>query len=151
MEQFIQTLEQLAATASGSYIRSGAVSELLQIYSHKFRGLPSGDAGGLGRRGSCGVDRYVAVGGVAQKSPLVMQMLSDVLEAPISVSASKDSCALGAAIHAAVVAGLYPTVEAAEEALCPPIATTYTPVPSAILRARYRKYLALTGLDEKLA
>ncbi len=47
MEQFIQALEQLAATASGSYIRSGAVSELLQIYSHKFRGLPSGDAAGL--------------------------------------------------------------------------------------------------------
>ena len=103
------------------------------------------------KAGGVEIDRYVAVGGVAQKSPLVMQMLSDVLEAPISVSASKDSCALGAAIHAAVVAGLYPTVEAAEEALCPPIATTYTPVPSAILRARYRKYLALTGLDEKLA
>lgn len=46
MEQFIQALEQLAATASGSYIRSGAVSELIQIYSHKIRSLPvSGSAG----------------------------------------------------------------------------------------------------------
>ena len=45
-EQFIQALEQLAATASGSYIRSGAVSELIQIYSRKIRSLPvSGSAG----------------------------------------------------------------------------------------------------------
>lgn len=102
------------------------------------------------RGGGVRIDRYVAVGGVAQKSPFVMQMLSDVLETPIEVSSSKDSCALGAAIHAAVVSGLYPTVEAAEEALCPPIASVYTPVPSPILRARYRKYLSLTGLDARL-
>ena len=47
MEQFFQALGQLAATASGSYIRSGAVSELLQMYSHKMRGLPSGDSAGI--------------------------------------------------------------------------------------------------------
>ena len=97
-------------------------------------------------RGGVEIHRYVAVGGVAQKSPFVMQMLSDVLEKEIEVSSSKDSCALGAAIHAAVASGLYPTVEDAEKALCPPVAARYTPAPSPILRARYQRYLAMTGL-----
>ena len=100
--------------------------------------------------GGVEIDRCVAVGGVAQKSPFVMQMLSDVLGKRLAVSSSKDSCALGAAIHAAVAAGLYPSVEAAEEALCPPVSRTYEPKPSPVLEARYRRYLALTGLEDKL-
>ena len=47
MEQFFQALGELAATASGSYIRSGAVSELLQVYSHKMRGLSFGNSAGI--------------------------------------------------------------------------------------------------------
>ena len=100
--------------------------------------------------GGVEIERCVAVGGVAQKSPFVMQMLSDVLGKQIEVSSSKDSCALGSAIHAAVAAGIYPSVEAAEEVLCPPASRKYEPNPSPVLEARYRRYLALTGLKDKL-
>ena len=77
--------------------------------------------------GGIRIDKMIAVGGIAQKSPYVMQMLCDVLGAPIEVSDCKDACAMGAAIHAAVAAGLYPSVLAAEDALCPGACATYTP------------------------
>ena len=77
--------------------------------------------------GGIRIEKMIAVGGIAQKSPLVMQMLCDVLGAPIEVSDCKDACAMGAAIHAAVAAGLYPSVLAAEDALCPGACATYTP------------------------
>lgn len=77
--------------------------------------------------GGIRIDKMIAVGGIAQKSPFVMQMLCDVLGAPIEVSDCKDACAMGAAIHAAVAAGLYPSVLAAEDALCPGACATYTP------------------------
>ncbi len=97
-------------------------------------------------KGGVEIGRYVAVGGVAQKSPFVMQMLSDVLGKEIEVSSAKDSCALGAAVHAAVIAGLYPSVEAAEDALCPPTSRKYTPRESSVLSKRYARYLTLAGL-----
>ncbi|MBQ7750265.1 MAG: ribulokinase [Bacteroidales bacterium] len=97
-------------------------------------------------KGGVEIGRYVAVGGVAQKSPFVMQMLSDVLGKEIEVSSAKDSCALGAAVHAAVIAGLYPSVEAAEDALCPPTSRKYTPGESSVLSKRYARYLTLAGL-----
>lgn len=77
--------------------------------------------------GGIRIEKMIAVGGIAQKSPFVMQMLCDVLGAPIEVSDCKDACAMGAAIHAAVAAGLYPSVLAAEDALCPGACATYTP------------------------
>ena len=97
-------------------------------------------------KGGVEIGRYVAVGGVAQKSPFVMQMLSDVLGKEIEGSSAKDSCALGAAVHASVVAGLYPDVEAAEDALCPPTSINYSPRESAVLGKRYARYLSLAGL-----
>lgn len=98
-------------------------------------------------KGGVEINRLVAVGGVAQKSPFVMQMLSDALDRPVEVSSAKDSCALGAAIHAAVIAGLYPSVEAAEDALCPPASSRYEPHASEILKKRYGKYLEMANLS----
>jgi len=51
------------------------------------------------------IDQIVAVGGIAQKSPFVMQLLADVLNRPITVSAATQACAKGAAMYAAVAAG----------------------------------------------
>jgi L-ribulokinase len=98
-------------------------------------------------KGGVDIERLIAVGGVAQKSPFVMQMLSDALGRPVEVSSAKDSCALGAAIHASVIAGLYPSVEAAEDALCPPTAARYEPRPSEVLKKRYAKYLEMANLS----
>ena len=85
------------------------------------------------------IDRIIAVGGIAQKSPFVMQTLSDVLQRPIMVSPVLQTCALGAAIYASVGAGLYPSVEQAQTAICRPCQTVYRPDP-AIAAYHERKY-----------
>ncbi len=57
------------------------------------------------------IKEVIALGGVAKKSPFVMQTLADVLNRPIKVARSEQTCALGAAMFAAVAAGEYPKVE----------------------------------------
>ena len=63
------------------------------------------------------VKGIIGIGGVAKKSPFVMQMMADVLGMPIRIHQFKHTCALGAAMFAAVVAGIYPTVEEAMAAM----------------------------------
>ncbi len=77
--------------------------------------------------GGIRIDKMIAVGGIAKKSPFVMQMLCDVFGRPVEVSECSDACALGAAVHAAVAAGLYPSVLAAEDAMCHGAYATYAP------------------------
>jgi L-ribulokinase len=51
------------------------------------------------------VKRVVNCGGIAARSPLAMQIYADVMNRPVVVSRSTQTCALGSAIAAAVVAG----------------------------------------------
>jgi len=51
------------------------------------------------------VEQIVNCGGIAEKNPLVMQIYADVTGRPIHISRSAQTCALGAAIAGAVVAG----------------------------------------------
>ena len=51
------------------------------------------------------VEQIVNCGGIAEKNPLVMQIYADVTGRPIKISRSSQTCALGAAIAGAVVAG----------------------------------------------
>jgi L-ribulokinase len=51
------------------------------------------------------VEQVVNCGGIAEKNPLVMQIYADVTGRPIKISRSAQTCALGAAIAGAVVAG----------------------------------------------
>ena len=87
----------------------------------------------------------IGLGGVAKKSPFIMQMMADVMDRPIRIHASEQTCALGAAMFAATAAGLYPTVEEAMAAIGQGFDTTYTPDPgrTAIYAARFRDYQAL--------
>jgi L-ribulokinase len=91
------------------------------------------------------INEIIGVGGVARKSSLVTQTLADVLDMPIKVSANDQSVALGAAMFAAVAAGLYPDIPAAQAVLCPPIEKTYTPDPE-----RVRVYDSLYKLYQNL-
>ena len=61
------------------------------------------------------VAQVVNCGGIAEKNPLVMQIYADVTGRPMKVSRSAQTCALGAAIAGAVVAGAYPNCEAAQQ------------------------------------
>lgn len=55
--------------------------------------------------GGVPVHDLYACGGMAQKSPMLMQIYADITGRTIRVAASKQASALGAAIHAAVAAG----------------------------------------------
>ena len=97
------------------------------------------------------VERVAAIGGVARKSPLIMQISADVLGMPIAVTSSDQSCALGAAMFAAVVAGLYPDVLAAQKAMRAPTERVYEPDPArkATYDDIYLKYKALGDFVER--
>jgi L-ribulokinase len=97
-------------------------------------------------------ERVVALGGIAQKSPFVMQVTADVMNVPIQVVASEQACALGAAMFAAVAAGLYATVTEAQDRIGSGFSRTFRPDGD---RARaydrlYRKYLELGRALEPL-
>ncbi|WP_237155641.1 ribulokinase [Oryzibacter oryziterrae] len=77
------------------------------------------------------VKRIVALGGIPQKSPLVVQVCADVLDRPIAVVASTECCARGAAVFAAAAAGEYQSAEAAKLAMKSGILTEYKPDPKA--------------------
>ena len=65
------------------------------------------------------ISKVIGIGGVARKSPFIMQTMANVLNRPIVVAASDQTSALGAATYAAVAAGLYPSVaEAAKTLSC---------------------------------
>ncbi len=87
----------------------------------------------------------IGLGGVAKKSPFIMQMMADVMDRPIRIHASEQTCALGAAMFAATAAGLYPKVEDAMAAIGQGFDTTYTPDSNraAIYAGRLRDYQAL--------
>ncbi|TAL06831.1 MAG: ribulokinase [Verrucomicrobia bacterium] len=53
------------------------------------------------------ISSVVNCGGIAEKSPLVMQIYADVTGRPMKVSRSAQTCALGSAIAAAVVAAAH--------------------------------------------
>lgn len=69
----------------------------------------------------------IALGGVAKKSPFIMQMMADVLNMPIKVVASEQACALGAAVFGAVAAEVYTNVPEAMEKMGSPFETIYQP------------------------
>lgn len=63
------------------------------------------------------IDGVIAIGGVAKKNPFVMQIVADVLNMPIKVAKSDQTCALGSAMAAAVMAGVYKNFEEAQKAM----------------------------------
>lgn len=73
------------------------------------------------------IDDVIGIGGIALKSPFVMQTLSDVLNMPIKVCNTDQACALGAAMFAATAAGVYNKVEDAIAAMNSGFAKEYTP------------------------
>ena len=71
------------------------------------------------------IEKIIAVGGVARKSSVGMQILADVTKRTIQVTESDLSPSIGAAVFAATAAGLYPNVEEAQKKLAPGIDRIY--------------------------
>ena len=91
------------------------------------------------------IERIYAVGGISKKSRFVMQTLCDVLKMPIKVVRSEQACALGAAMCAAVAAGVYSSIEEAQQAMLSGFSNEYLPDAErgAIYDKLYERYLAL--------
>lgn len=96
------------------------------------------------------IKQVIAIGGVAKKSPFVMQVLSDVLNMPIQVASSDQACALGAAMNAAVAAGIHSSIEHAQEAMGSGFQATYVPRPDLVdtYNHLYSKYQSLGKFTE---
>ncbi|MDB5275417.1 MAG: L-ribulokinase [Ferruginibacter sp.] len=91
------------------------------------------------------VKGLIGIGGVAKKSPFIMQMMADVMDMPIRIHKSEQTCALGAAMFAATAAGIYSKVEEAMIAMGQGFDTEYFPDKTKveIYKKRFAKYQQL--------
>jgi len=91
------------------------------------------------------IEHVVTIGGISKKSDFVMQTCADVWNCSIDVLESEQSCALGAAIYAAVAAGIYPDVNSAQQVMASPVEKSYQAIPdnAAKYEPLYQQYQAL--------
>ena len=82
------------------------------------------------------MERIINCGGISAKNfPVVMQIYADIMGRPIYISASNQTCALGAAICGAVAAGAYTSFADATAEMTSLQPRTFTPDPER--RARF--------------
>ncbi len=91
------------------------------------------------------IDGVIALGGVAKKSRFVMQTVCNVLNMPIKIAKSEQTCALGSAMAAAVTAGIHKDFSSAQAAMGSGFEKEYMPVPdeAAIYEVLFGKYLKM--------
>ncbi|MCH6257501.1 ribulokinase [Puniceicoccaceae bacterium K14] len=79
------------------------------------------------------IERLVCTGGIAEKNPMLMQIYADVCGREIRISQSEQTCALGSAIVAAVLAssekGGFDDFEGAQAAMSHLKEKAYAPIP----------------------
>lgn len=92
----------------------------------------------------------IGLGGVAKKSPYIMQVMADVMGMPIRIHKSEQTCAIGAAMFAATVAGEYKTVEEAMQAMGQGFDAEYQPMQANVsyYQKRYERYKKLGAFTE---
>src|SRR6185312_14224338 len=97
------------------------------------------------------VKGLIGIGGVARKSPYIMQTMADVMNMPIKIHRSEQTCATGAAMFAATAAGIYDKVEDAMNAMGRGFDKEYLPdkEKAAIYARRYVKYQQLSKFIEQ--
>jgi L-ribulokinase len=95
------------------------------------------------------VKGLIGLGGVARKSPYIMQVMADVMDMPIRIHKSEQTCAVGAGMFAATAAGIYSKVQDAMAAMGQGFDAEYMPnkanVP--LYARRFEKYKKLGGLS----
>ena len=96
------------------------------------------------------IDEVIGLGGVAKKSPLVMQTLANVLNMPIKIAKSEQAPALGAAIYAATAAGIHSTITEAIATMGNGFDKVYNPDSQTVVayQTKYEKYLSFGDFIE---
>jgi len=100
------------------------------------------------------INEVVNCGGIAEKNALLMQIYADVTAREMKISRSAQTCALGSAIAAAVVGGLYKSFADAQSAMCGIKRTSFKPIPEnhKVYQQLYKLYKQLHdgfGLPDK--
>ncbi len=95
------------------------------------------------------IKEIIGIGGVSLKSPLLMQILADVLDMPIKVKASEQCCALGAALVGGVAAGYFASTLEAMEKIASQDLAVYQPKSQnrEIYNQLYHQYQALGAYE----
>jgi L-ribulokinase len=94
------------------------------------------------------VDEIVACGGLPERNPLLLQIYADVCGRAIEVASSSQAPALGAAMFAAVAAGVHPSIVDASRAMASAPRATYEPdaAHASTYDELYREYVRLHDL-----
>ncbi len=102
-----------------------------EIYRALIEGTAFGARKIIDRLEECGIhiEEIINCGGIAEKDPMFMQICADVFNRTMKISASSETCALGAAIYGAVAGGAYKKVEDAQAKICSFKDTIYHPIP----------------------
>lgn len=101
------------------------------------------------KKNGVSINQLYAAGGIPDKSDLVMQIFSDVIDMEIKIAESPHSCALGGAMFGAVAAGKahggYDTIEDAAQAMSKTKGKIYKPIPqnANIYQQLYEEYKIL--------
>lgn len=112
-----QTLHTTPAEIYRALIEATAFGALTIIERLESNGVP--------------IRRVVNCGGLAEKSPLLLQIYADITGRPMEISRSAQTCALGSAIAGAVVAGIHPDFPTAQRLMTGTKAEVIHPRPDA--------------------
>jgi L-ribulokinase len=96
-------------------------------------------------------EEIIVMGGVARKSPFILQTLADVMGRPIKLVRSANACALGGAMFAAVAGGIYPDIREAQRHMGSGFDAEYKPHSENVstYNRLYEKYKQLGSFAEK--
>ena len=96
------------------------------------------------------IDNVIVVGGISKKSVYIMQMMADVLGKETVIVDSDQTCALGAAIYAAVACGKYRTAAEAISHMAAKVVCCYRPDRGKVdfYDRQYDRYLELAEYVE---
>ena len=96
------------------------------------------------------IKKVIGVGGIAKKSPFIMQTMANVLDIPISICLSEQTPALGAAISASVASGIYKTIPEAIKIMGSDFEKVYYPEKNKVerLKKMYINYHQLSMVTE---
>ena len=128
-----------------------------EIYRALIEGTAFGARAIIERLKECGVPvkRVVCAGGIAEKNPMLMQIYADVTGCTIQVAGSGQACALGAAVAASVIAGIYKDYPSAQRAMTSLKPVIYRPKPAdrrpydTLYRLYRRLHDAFGGVERK--